>query len=769
MAAIEKMVLRKVWKMKVRTIGIAFVVAVAAAMFISGLYTADVLDYSTQRFVDDAKMPDMFIEFTEQVNASDVDRIMASEGIDTYNSRLSLMGSYSYEGEVYVARMIGIEDPTRKDMNIMEKAGGELFSGPGEGIVIAGSEAIGAGVGKTASFMISGQTINISITGTVRTPEFAAAGYMAESSVPMPGNIVIVFVHLEYLENLVGPGVNEVNLLLDGQDGDDVETALSSLGVKSVTYQKDTTTVRILKIGVDKMRYMFPMFSVVFMLVGFISIFMTMYRLVMNDSKYIGVLMSLGYSQARITQAYLTMGVLLSTIGFLLGSVFGFLFTIGIVAMTVDMLGSFPVHYPLNPLAFILGLAFVFGSVMISVGIPVVLVTRTTVRAALDYKPRSKIHTFRFGSQHLSRSTMMGIRNTTRNPLRTGITIMVIGMTIGVAGSWLVMTGSAWGYMEDSIKSEDWDLRADFFAPVDTDSVEATLALENFTVDEYVPYTSLGGTISKGSKDTGAVIMAGEDLDSVKNFNFESGKMDLSGALISNRMADEIGAGVGDTITISIGMTTTQMKVTGVVYEVILVVLYTSPSNLNMFFPEENSTGVYMKVDDKDQHADLAKELRANPLITKVAVKEDVVAAMNELLDTANSMLLMFFGLSLIITFVVSGSAVILSTMERDVEFATLDTLGVKRINVIKSLMVEMSVLGIVSAAVGVPCAYLFAWIFAILMAEVLFYFPVVFVMYATIATFFAGLAFVMVSSVVPVRYSGKLDTEKTIRERMAG
>ena len=57
-----------------------------------------------------------------------------------------------------------------------------------------------------------------------------------------------------------------------------------------------------MQMGVDKMNYMMPMISVIFMIVGFISIMMTSYRLVLNDSRFIGVLMSLGYSRWKIKE-----------------------------------------------------------------------------------------------------------------------------------------------------------------------------------------------------------------------------------------------------------------------------------------------------------------------------------------------------------------------------------------------------------------------------------------------------------------------------------
>jgi len=102
-------------------------------------------------------------------------------------------------------------------------------------------------------------------------------------------------------------------------------------------------------------------------------------------------------------------------------------------------------------------------------------------------------------------------------------------------------------------------------------------------------------------------------------------------------------------------------------------------------------------------------------------------------------------------------------------EFATMATLGLGKWKVAKSILIEMLILGTISAAIGIPMAYLFAKILAVLMAKILFSFPVVFIVGATFTTFIGGLIFVLMSSIFPIRYARKLDVEKTIRERTAG
>jgi ABC-type antimicrobial peptide transport system permease subunit len=209
--------------------------------------------------------------------------------------------------------------------------------------------------------------------------------------------------------------------------------------------------------------------------------------------------------------------------------------------------------------------------------------------------------------------------------------------------------------------------------------------------------------------------------------------------------------------------------VTGIVSEVISQVVYTSPSNIATLFTPTDCSGVYLRLNDETQAEVIAESLRANNNITKVTIKTEVTKTLEDLLAQAQGFLQAFFFIAATVTIVVSASAVIISTMERDVEFATMATLGFGKWKMAKSILIEMLILGSISAAIGIPMAYLFAEILSLLMAKVLFSFPVIFIVGATFITFIGGLAFVLISAIFPIRYARKLDVEKTIRERITG
>jgi len=721
-------------------------------------------------------MPDLFMDLATPVNESDVDSALGGLGdVKAYQSRLKLMGIYDHKGEIIPTLFYGVEDLERKDINILELDKGSFPQTSGEAVAVRGMETKGVEVDEFLHFELMGIDLNLTISGTVTGPEFVFSTAFGDYSIPAAGTLVIIVMPLNELQNItgLGPVVNEVTVLLT-EDGNDemVISSLQGVGVKSVTYQNEHPSRAFMRIGANKMKNMMPVMSIIFLLVGFISIFMTMIRLVQSDSRYIGVLMSLGYTKKEITRAYMVLGFVIGIIGVVLGVIFGLWFAAGIIDFQIAFFGiSYEVVYPLSIMPFALSIFTIMVTVLVSTYVPIWFITRATVRDALEYRPRMGVRRIKGSSTRRSVITTMGLRNTVRNPRRTVITIIVIAMTIGAAGSWLIMADSAYGYVRDQLKSEQWDVRADFVSTMPTASVNETfLGLDQGDTEWIAPYAYLKAEASKGSESKGTVIMASDDLNLIKDFDLQKGRLDFDdGAIISNKLSRDLDADIGDTIKLTFGSGFVNLKVKGTINDMIIYSVYTSRQMIAPLFPANMSAGAFIKFSDENLVDEKVNDIRAMNTVGYVVVQNDIVETYDELLVMAEGMLSFFFFLQLLITIAVAGSAVIISTMERDVEYATLDTLGISKWRTAKSIMIEMGFLGALSAVVSIPFAYLFAEILARVMEDVIFYFPIVFIVSSTFMILILGAMFVELSSFVPIRYARSIDTEKTIRERTAG
>ncbi|MCK4970708.1 MAG: hypothetical protein KAS77_09280, partial [Thermoplasmata archaeon] len=303
---------------------------------------------------------------------------------------------------------------------------------------------------------------------------------------------------------------------------------------------------------------------------------------------------------------------------------------------------------------FIVGILFVAGAVLLSVAIPVSYITRSSVREALEYKPRGTVTTSRLGGK-TSRLTRMGLRNTTRNPARLAITVIVVGITIGTAGMWLVMMDSAWGYMSDQIDANTWDLRSAFNAPVEADSVDAEfLNLDPDDTSYVIPYTAMSAIVEKGSTQSGAYVYGCNEMERTKNFDVREGKLDFNGAVLSSKLADDLGAGPGDAIDIVVGSTVVTLEVTGVVQEAIALIVYTNRDVLAPIFPPEDCNGAYIQLVDPATSSGQAVRVREVEVVAGVLEIEEVKASFEVMLELAQGFFLMFFMISAVITLAVA-------------------------------------------------------------------------------------------------------------------
>jgi putative ABC transport system permease protein len=742
-------------------------------MVVAGFYGADVMDRSISNLLEEGKMPDVFVEFSTQEALDDVDTVLFDlAGIQAYDLRLKLPGYYAHEGEIFQAIFIGIQHPENQEINILDLEKGNFFSSNNEAVAITGMESQGLTKDAIASFGIGGTEFTLEITGIVRSAEYIFTSAYVEYSLPFSGSLAIIYMDLDDLEEIVGEGINEALILMnENADVDSVVASLDTFPIQSITYQDEHPSVTFMNIGIGKLKSMFPLMGIIFMFIGFISIFMTILRLVQNDSRYIGVLMSLGYKRRTIITTYLFLGLIISVIG----CFFGVLFGVGLTKMFVDVGMSLymsveDIILPFVPLPFILIVLVTTTVVMFSVWVPVRFITSSSVREALEYKPKVTVHTAKKRSSKLSKLTLLGIRNATRNPKRLAVTVFVVGLTISVAGSWLVMADSAFNYMENQIQADTWDLRADFLNPVPVTMVTASfLGMQQSEVSYLIPYSSILGTVSSTTDEIGATIIACDEMDTVRDFDIQKGNLDFSQGVLTSKIADELDVILGDTLTVALGSEEITLEVRGIVYDILAHTMYTKSGTIDALFSSEQCSGAFIQLQNSEEARDIAQSMRQSSYVTKVVVHEDIFTTIGDLLDMAYEFLYSFFFFNILITIVVAGSAVIISTMERDVEFATLDTLGISKRNVGKSIIVEMLILAVLASAIGLPFAYLFAKILAVVLEEVIFYFPVVIALGASITTFVIGIAFVLISSVVPIRYAKKLDTEATIRERTAG
>lgn len=767
-----KACIRRLGRMRTRVIGISLVIGLAMAMIVAGEYGGAVLDESVASYMRESKMPDLFVRLDGARPAIDVESALGGmQGVQAFSLEQHATGTSGIsDGRAVHVDLVGIDDPARTNISRLELVQGRMFTSQGESVVVAGMESLGFGVGDKAIVQIGNDTVELDIVGVVRGAEYVYTSAFQGYIVPGVGSAVTLIVPLNTIPSFKLGEIDQVNVLLEeGNDGSQVTTALQPFGVVSVMEQKDHPSTSYVSLGSDKIKTMMPLIGYIFMAVGFVATFMTMARLVFGDSRHIGVLMSLGYSKGRIAVGYMAMGIVLALMGILIGVPLALLMTMGFMTAMVGMFFQMDIALPFEPYPFVFGAAVVLAAVLLAICLPVAMVTRRTVREALEYRPHNRVRASKMGSSR-SMITRMGLRNAIRDPPRTVFTVLAIALTIGLAGSWLVMSESAMGYIDEQIDADTWDLRVDLSSTTETASIDAELlGLGSQDVRYVSPAMQVRAVLYNGDRMGTASLLASDDWEQVRRMALLKGQLDFRGLVIANDLAREMGLDVGDEVEAGLGSSTTTMTVTGIVSDVMSAAAYTSRANLAPLFSSTGSNLVFVALQQPSLASDAAAVVRSMPSVSSVLVHSDLSESMEEVTNLAISMLYGFFGICMLITIVVTGVAIMVSTLERDMEFATLSTLGASKKDVAKGIVVEMLVLGGMAALVSVPLSYLISMFMADAMSKAVFYFPVSISVQGTTVMVVLGLLLVMVSACIPIRYAWKLRTEQTLKERNAG
>lgn len=738
----------------------SFIIAWALAMMVAGLYSSAVIRTSTSTYLEENGMPDLSVSLYQDRSPAEIKGVLGQMPVKAYDLRLSLSGKAMLNGTVLQVTLIGIADPNRNDIDRLTLLEGRMFALPFEGVAVAGGEDLGS----TVQMIVGGASFQLNLTGVVRSPEYLLNELKAGPLVPGGGGETIVYVPLSTLQSVSGQSINEIALMLEPSSREQVAAAMASLPVSSMTFREDQPTVTLMQMGANKMAVMLPSISVVFVLIGAVSIFMTMYRLVVSDSRNIGVLMSLGVERRRIAVSYMGLGAVTLFLGGTLGCVLGYGFTVAICRLALGMMGNVPMVMPLDMASFLIGLPLVCAMVLPAVLVPVALVLRKNIREALSYVPKTRVWSLKRSLRSLA--AVLGARNLLREPRRAAVVMLAIGLTIGAAGSWLVLLDSSMSYVNEQSRSYQWDVAISFASPVDAN--EAVVRFTDDLTQRVMPYTTFACLALAGDRSVGAVLTASPDMSGIRTFDLRSGSLDFSGAVMAKKIADELGVGPGDKISLVLGGTTIELAVTGVVNDLQTKAIYTSNGQALSVLGGNVCQGVFVALRSSDQTTSYISSVSSDPSVASIEPREKVIGSLNGLLSGALSLFYAYFALNMLIALAVATSAVVVSTSEREMEFTAISSLGLSRAFVLKSLMVEVGLLGLISALMAVPFAFLMAQGFAALIEEAVFFIPIWLTGISALTVFLAGWLFIMPSVAWPIRWSRRLDIVRTLRERLS-
>ena len=427
---------------------------------------------------------------------------------------------------------------------------------------------------------------------------------------------------------------------------------------------------------------------------------------VLSQMRDIGVLKAIGFTPRQVSVVLLLQNVGLSLVAGIVGVLAGLLIAPFFLQRSADILGV-SAGAPFNPVLTLITLAIVTIIVGVFTVVPAWRAGRVSAIAALNADNDSRsAGVSRLGklasALRLPRVAVVGIKDLSRRPLRTVMTVVALAIAVVTATFSLGIESTFDQTMDDPtvIGGPPFDIGADRDALPDA---EARAILEaNSGIESYVPTLQTDGRIGNRGFDMWALE---GDLNNpswrMREGRMPSGKGE---AAVSTQFAREFGYNVGDTITVLQGGS---LESEGTVIPLTIVGRFVSTEGeiihvtRDAIPSDEPPTDYLIRVREGADAGSVADELitasRGNldPEVLSETI-DDIRKEWRPVILSLNVVLFVIAGINLL-------SSQLLSIRERRRDFAVLKTVGFTPSQIVGSVFAGSAMLALVGLVVGIP------------------------------------------------------------------
>ncbi len=724
--ALDRKLLRDLWRLKGQVVSIALVIASGIALLVMALSTHEALQVTSEAYYERYRFGHVFAT-VKRAPLHVGDRIKALDGVQSTQLRISMQAVLDVKEfpEPLMGRLVSIPEGQQPTLNrLLLRSGRLVEAGRPDEVVINESfaKAHGLTLGDTIQAIINDNKRKLRIVGTAMSPEFI---YVIGpfSIMPDKKRYGILWMGRKALEAAYDydGAFNDLSLtVLRGTDTRQTIQVLDELlapyGSFGAIDRKDHLSAWFVQNELRQNRTSARILPTIFLLVAAFLTNTVLTRLISTERSEIGLMKAFGYSNAEVGWHYAKFVMAITALGIILGWGLGAWlgqFSTGTYAETLN----FPMLiYRPSPFAFVIG-----AIVSLAVGL---LATARAVRDAARLPPivamsPSPPPTFHRGFgifqnfvESLDEPTRIILRQIGRWPGRATVT------ALGFAGAVAMMVLSLQftdlvdeilGSQFDEMQREDMALG--FTEPKssvildDIARLPGVLSVEPMRI---VPADLVSGHLTHRGTLQGLAKAA----RLTRIFDVKRGPLPVpsEGIIVTSLLAEKLQVGIGDKIEVHVlegRRPVRTLEVADVYDSYIGMFAYTDISVLNRLLMDRPVTGYVNALIDESKQDELLVELKNLPAVSTVAIKSVAIANFNETVAESLMIFVGFFGaFSFALGFGVTYNAQRIALSERGRELATLRVLGFSRHDALYILLGETMLL----VCLALPIGCLLGW-----------------------------------------------------------
>ena len=747
MKALDRKLLRELWRLRGQALAVAVVVASGVAVLVMSLSTLEALQATTDAYYERYRFADVFANAVRAPRRI-AERVAQLPGVQSVEARVTRYATLDVAGfaEPIIGRLTSIPESGEPALNQLVLRSGRWIEPDRHDEVIVNepfAEAQGLTPGSQFSALINGNRRTMTVVGTALSPEFV---YALGPGALMPDDkrFGIVWMGRDALEaafDLKGAFNDLAVGLLRGADTDSVINAIDRLlgpygGFRAVARADQLSNWFVMN-EIEQLKTMSTVLPTIFLAIAAFLTYMVLTRLIATERSEIGLLKAFGYGNFEVSWHYMKLVFAVAAVGIGAGSVLGAAFGLHNTRLYADFFRFPLLIYRPSPAAFMIAALVSVGTT--ALGAIAAVRRAATLPPAEAMRPPQPI-AYRRGRLASSRlvawldqPTRIGLRQIGRWPLRSLLTTIGIAMSLGL----LVMALQWTDMIEEMAQRYFYDAQRQSMM-IGLTEPQAMTAVEAFKhlpgVLAVEPSRIVGADFSVGTrKHRGGItgVRAGAMLRPVHD---DASGVDISvppaGLVMSTRLAEKLGVGVGDRVWVEIQKgrrPSVELPVVRLFETLIAMPVYMDIDALNRLFEERPSLEYANLLVDRNAEPELFKKLKTLPGVGAIMLKH---AAIDSFYDTIGEQMLIYTGIFALFAaalgFGVTYNSTRIALSERARELATLRVLGFTRGEISYILLAEVALLVVAALPLGCLAGLGLTELIAWLLDTELFRIPVV-------------------------------------------
>lgn len=728
-SVLDKKLLRDFLRLRGQALAIALVLASGVATLILAVGAYRSLEETRAAYYERYRFADIFAT-AKRAPSHLADRIARIPGVIAADPRISEFALLDIENMAHPATGIvrSLPDHGPMILNRLYLRSGRLpQAGRVDEVTVNESfaKAHKFELGSTFKAILNGKKRTLTIVGIALSPEFIYALGPGDF-IPDDSRFGVLWMSQKALESIfdLEGAFNSVTVKLQRNASEDetirqLDDLLERYGGTGAFGRKDQQSHAFLDGELQQLDGMSRVIPPIFLLVSAFLINMTLSRLIALEREQIGLLKALGYGRWRIAGHYLKMSLVITAAGIVIGFVAGTWLGHGMTIMYGDFF-----HFPF--LIFYRGLDIYVISAAVAVlaataGAAKALYSVLILPPSVAMAPPAPARYAHIGIERLAvfkiytQLTMMALRHMIRWPVRTGLTILGVALSVS-----LLITSF---FMLDSV---EFMIDATFFR---SDRQDATLTFTDerpYRVLQEVerlpgvlraePIRATPVRLRHGHRHRKMAIQGkppAADLSRVLDLDLEPVVLADSGLVLGEKVADLLDVRVGDFVEVEVlegKRVKRSLPVSQIIQSYLGLSVFMDINALNEMLDEAPSvSSVHIDYDTADLE-ELFTAIKGLPAVSAIASQRMALVKFRETLaQSIYIMTTVYITLSVIIAFGVVYNSARIQLSERAREFASLRVLGFTRTEVSRVMMTELVILILLAIPLGCVIGYGFA------------------------------------------------------------